>query len=179
MPFAPTVKTVTVEREASDPEGSLAKGVEASKELGNMDALAGDLAKAVEKRVEAEAAQDADLDDAPPTNDWNGKNRKALKDAMENGACHGSSIYTKFNRLLKDDSIGVCSADDYHKASMEKKLAFRKEWAGISHSNSFESKTSTKTWSTVDQSLGEMMTMPELLVSFGGVHPDLPTYQVH
>ena len=95
---------------------------------------------------------------------------------MENGACWGSSIYTKFNRLLKKDSIGVCSADDYHKASMEKKLAFRKEWAGISHSNSFESKTSTKTWSRVDQSLGEMMTMPELLVSFGGVHPDLPTF---
>ena len=74
----------------------------------------------------------------------------ALKDAMENGPCHGSSIYTKFNRLLQDDSIGVCSAHDYHNASMEKKLAFRKEWAGIAYSNSFESKTRTKTWSTVD-----------------------------
>ena len=70
----------------------------------------------------------------------------------------------------------MCSADDYQKASMEKKLAFRKEWAGISYSNSFESKKRTKTWSTVDQSLGEMMTMPELLVSFGGVHPELPTF---
>ena len=176
VPFAPTVKTVTVEREDSDPEGSLAKGVEASKELGNMGALAEDLAKAVERRVEAEAAQNACLDDAPPTNDWNGKNRMALKDAMENGSCHGSSIYTKFNRLLKNDSIGVCSAHVYHKASMEKKLAFRKEWAGISYSNSFESKKRTKTWSTVDQSLGEMMTMPELLVSFGGGHPKLPTF---
>ena len=49
-------------------------------------------------------------------------------------------------------------------------------WADASYNNAFEQKTKSKEWRQVDQNLGEMMTLPELLVSFGGVHPDLPTF---
>ena len=55
---------------------------------------------------------------------------------------------------------------------------YRKKCAKLCYDSAQETATETHIWRSVDRNRGSFMTIPELLISFGGTHPSLPTFNM-
>ena len=125
------------------------------------------------EELASSAASDADPD---PADGWYGKHAGAFQEAAADGVHAGTPIYTKFNRLLAQDALKDIDVRAYKEANNKKKEEIRRLWAEQSLKLCFKQKVHTRSWETVDKTLGEYMTIGELLVSFGGVNQELPTF---
>ena len=116
------------------------------------------------------------MDETVETNEWYFKNQGALEKAQEEGINPGTPLYTKFNRLLAADNLEMCSKDQYRDMSIKQKSEFRKLWAKMAAKKGTIRCDKSKTYQKMDQNLGEMMTFPELVVSFGGTDSTSPLF---
>ena len=114
--------------------------------------------------------------ESPPS--WWKDHRDELHKAITEGVGHGTPAYTHFNRLLARDELHICTQKEYSAASRTAKAEYRKKWAAFGFDQIEKTATETHGWKTIDRNQGRFMTTPELLISFGGTHPQLPTFEM-
>ena len=82
------------------------------------------------KPIEAEGQQikqvAARSDEPELANNWFGEHVETIEKVQSEDMKSGTPIYTKFNRLVMADDIGVCTKAEYNAASNTKKSSYRK-----------------------------------------------------
>ena len=82
------------------------------------------------KPIEAEGKQMKQIaarsDEPEVANNWFGEHVETIKKVQSEDMKSGTPIYTKFNRLVMADDIGVCTKAEYNAASNAKNRSNRK-----------------------------------------------------